>query len=79
MYTLLYNISIIQIHCLFDVYIFIYVLLKICIFSENVGLDKFLSNNTSEDNQSFNEIIKEAEIQYQKKVLNYEYYQKILK
>jgi protein DGCR14 len=30
-------------------------------------LDKFLSNTTSEDNQSFNEIIKEAEIQFQKK------------
>jgi len=34
-------------------------------------LDKFLSNTTSEDNQSFNEIIKEAEIQFQKKVVNY--------
>lgn len=38
-------------------------------FSENVGLDTFLSNTTSEDNQSFNVIIKEAEIQFQKKVL----------
>lgn len=36
--------------------------------SDDIGLDKFLSSNTSEDNQSFNEIIKEAEIQYQKKV-----------
>lgn len=37
--------------------------------SEHIGLDKFLSNTTSEDNQSFNEIIKESEIQFQKKVL----------
>lgn len=37
-------------------------------FSDNIGLDKFLSNTTSEDNHSFNEIIKEAEIQFQKKV-----------
>lgn len=43
------------------------------IFSENFGLDKFLSITTSEDNQSFNEIIKEAEIQFQKKVLNNTY------
>lgn len=42
-------------------------------FSENIGLDKFLSNTTSEDNQSFNEIIKESEIQFQKKVLNYKF------
>lgn len=40
-------------------------------FLENVGLDTFLSNTTSEDNQSFNEIIKESEIQFQKKVLKY--------
>lgn len=36
---------------------------------DNMGLDKFLSNTTSEDNQSFDEIIKEAEIQFQKKVI----------
>ncbi|XP_050521864.1 splicing factor ESS-2 homolog [Daktulosphaira vitifoliae] len=35
--------------------------------NENLSLDKFLSNTTSEDNQSFNEIIKESEIQFQKK------------
>ncbi|XP_060865753.1 splicing factor ESS-2 homolog [Metopolophium dirhodum] len=35
--------------------------------TEIIGLDKFLSNTTSEDNHSFNEIIKEAEIQYKKK------------
>jgi hypothetical protein len=35
---------------------------------DNIGLDTFLSNTTSEDNHSFNEIIKEAEIQFQKKV-----------
>lgn len=38
-------------------------------FSENIGLDKFLSNTTSEDNQSFNEIIKESENQFRKKVI----------
>lgn len=50
-------------------------------FSENIGLDKFLSSTTSEDNQSFNEIIKESEIQFQKKVLNLKFlvFVKILK
>lgn len=46
-------------------------------FSEIIGLDKFLNNTTSEDNHSFNEIIKEAEIQYKKKVLNFKYFYQI--
>jgi len=51
---------------------FLFILNIICIkISDDIGLDKFLNSNTSEDNQSFNEIIKEAEIQFQKKVFFY--------
>lgn len=47
------------------------ILLFICVLENTRRLDAFLSAHTSEDNESFQEIMKEADIRHRHRVSNF--------